>query len=215
MTVSKPTNTDDKLSPSFGHKDVTLHKEETLYDGYFKMKRYTLSHPSFSGKTIGPFTREIFERGHATICLPYDPIRNEVVLIEQFRPGPYVHGVDESWIIETVAGIIDDGQTPEEVAIRESQEEAGCEINKLIDAGFYYPTGGGSTESLHCYIGICDTSEIGGLHGLDIESEDIRAFTCSLSEAVEAALSGKITNMPLVVLLQWLALKKSTLDFTV
>lgn len=204
----------NNFSSKYKRQDVILHNKETLFKEYFQVDRYTFSHPSFKGETIGPFTREIFERGHAAVCLPYDPVRNEVVLIEQFRPGPFAAGDDNCWSIETVAGIIDEGETPEDVAIRESLEEADCKIQKLISTGFYYPTGGGSSESLHCYIGICSTENIGGIHGIDEEAEDIRAFTCDFEVALEAALDGKISNMALVTLLQWLALKKSDLSFS-
>lgn len=200
-----------KLDASFNKNDVILHKEELLHDEYFQIKRVTLSHPTYSGKTIGPFTREIFERGHAVICLPYDPVRDEVVLIEQFRPGPFVHGNDRCWLIESVAGIIEDGETAEEVAIRETLEEAGCEITKLYDAGFYYPTSGASTESMKCFVGLCDTSDVGGLHGLEEESEDIRAFSYPFEAALDACQAGEFQNMSLVVMLQWLALNKSKL----
>lgn len=200
-----------KLSASFNRTDVTLHNEELLHDEYFQIKRVTLSHPSYTGETIGPFTREIFERGHAVICLPYDPNRDEVVLIEQFRPGPFVHGNDKCWLIESVAGIIEAGETAEDVAIRETQEEAGCEITQLFDAGFYYPTSGASTESMQCFVGLCDTSNVGGVHGLEEESEDIRAFSYPFKEALAACQAGKFQNMSLVVMLQWLALNKSKL----
>lgn len=210
--MSKPTSSlKNTLDTSFNKTDVTLHKEELLHDEYFQIKRVTLSHPSYSGKTIGPFTREIFERGHAVICLPYDPVRDEVVLIEQFRPGPYVHGSDKCWLIETVAGIIDEGETAENVAIRETQEESGCKITKLYDAGFYYPTSGASTESMKCFVGMCDTSNVGGLHGLEEESEDIRAFAYPFKDALAACQAGEFQNMSLVVMLQWLALNKSKL----
>ncbi|WP_420547455.1 NUDIX domain-containing protein [Curvivirga sp.] len=200
------------FSPSFTRKDVTLHKKETLFKEYFQVDRYTFSHKSFDGQDVGPFTREIFERGHAAVCLPYDPVRNEIILIEQFRPGPFAAEDENCWCIETVAGIIDEGETGQDVAIRESIEEAGCKITKLFKTGLFYPTGGGSSETMECFVGICSTENAGGIHGVEHEAENIRAFAVDFDHALQAALDGKFSNLALVATIQWLALKKSSLD---
>ena len=203
----------DKLPKSKLTKaDVTAHKIERLYEGYFHVDKYTLSIRRHDGSVMGPFTREIFERGSAVVCLPYDPIRDEVVLIEQFRPGPFAAGETDCWCLEAVAGIIGSDETPEDVAIRESLEEANCQITKLVPAGRFSPSGGACTEFISSFIGICDTSNIGGICGIAEESEDIKVYVVPFSDALNAALEGEISNLAAVHLLQWLALKKGSLD---
>jgi 8-oxo-dGTP pyrophosphatase MutT (NUDIX family) len=88
--------------------------------------------------------------------LPYDPQRDEVVLIEQFRVGA-LGKTDNPWLIELVAGLIDKEEQPEEVAHREAQEEAGLVIGALWPMTKYFPSPGGSNEFVHLYLGRCET----------------------------------------------------------
>ncbi|MEQ8695449.1 MAG: NUDIX domain-containing protein, partial [Bauldia litoralis] len=104
--------------------DVDILEKTTPYKGRFQIDRYRLRYHRFDGAWSEPVLREVFERGHAAAVLPYDPVRDEVVLIEQFRPGPLAAGEASPWLIEIVAGIIDPGETPEEVVRREADEEA-------------------------------------------------------------------------------------------
>ncbi|RED51000.1 NUDIX domain-containing protein [Aestuariispira insulae] len=195
----------------FTRGDVELIARETRFKGYFQVDEYTLRHRKYDGSFSDPIKREIFERGHAVVCLPYDPVRDEVVLIEQFRPGAYASGREDCWLVETIAGIIEKGESPEDVAKREAFEEAGCEISDLVEAGNFMPSAGGCSEENVLFIARCDARTISGHHGLDDEGEDIRAFTLAFDQALEAAIQGKLVNMSLVTALFWLSFKRQDL----
>lgn len=167
---------------------------DRVFDGYFKVDRHTLRHAQFSGGLGPPITREIFERGHAAAVLPYDPERDAVVLIEQFRPGAYTAGDPNPWMIEIVAGIIDPGETAAQVCLREGQEEAGLALSDLVPLGNFYMSPGGSSETIQLFAAQCDASKAEGIHGLDHEGEDIRVFTASFGEAMAMVHANLIVN---------------------
>ena len=90
-----------------------LIEKTTNYQGYFRIERYRFRHRLFAGGWSGEIRREVFERGHAVAVLPYDPERDAVLLIEQFRIGALAAAGMPAWQIEVIAGIIDEGETPE------------------------------------------------------------------------------------------------------
>ena len=189
------------------HPRVELLEKTTPHKGYFRMDRYRLRHERFAGGWTDVMTREVFERGNAAVVLPYDPQRDVVVLVEQFRIGAYAAGLDP-WLVEAVAGIVEPGETPEEVARRAAEEEAGCRITALEPIGKVLPSPGGCSEVLYLYCGRIDSAGVGGLHGLAEEHEDIRAFTLSLDEALARLAQGHVANANAVITLQWLALNR-------
>ena len=193
--------------------DVEVLERTIPYDGYFRIEAYRLRHRRFGGGWTEVMTRELFERGHAAVVLPYDPARDRVVLIEQFRIGAYAAGL-APWMIEAVAGIIEPGETPEEVVRREALEEAGCAVTALEAVGTVMPSPGGSSEILHLYCGRVDSAGAGGLHGLAHEHEDIRAFALPLEDALARLARGEIVNANAVMTLQWLALNRARLQRT-
>ncbi|MCK5276477.1 MAG: ADP-ribose diphosphatase [Alphaproteobacteria bacterium] len=190
--------------------DVDILDTETVWKGFFRMDRLRLRHRLFGGGWGQPITREVFERGHAAALLPYDPVRDEVVLIEQFRTGALTAGA-EPWLVEIVAGIIEDGETAEDVVRRETVEEAGCEVTDIVPIMDVFTTPGGSSERIAIFCGRVDARGIGGIHGLAGEGEDIRVFTESLDEALARLANGDITNIIAVAALQWLALNREKL----
>lgn len=190
--------------------NVDVMEKITPFQGYFRIDRYTLRHRRHDGGWTGPMTREIFERGHAAGVLLYDPVRDEVTLLEQFRPGALAAGW-HPWLIEVVAGIIDDDASPEDVAIREAQEEAGAVISDLVPIYKYLVTPGGSSETMALYCARVDSRSLGGLHGLEEECEDIRVFSVAADEAIGWLESGRILNSCAIIALQWLALNRQRL----
>jgi ADP-ribose pyrophosphatase len=188
-----------------------LIKREVLYKGIFCLARYHLRFRRYDENWSNTFSREILERSSAAAILPYDPILDQIVLIEQFRAGALKQSPDNPWLFEIVAGIFDKDETPQEIVIREAEEEAGCEILDLLPICDYFVSPGGSNEYLHLFIGRVDASNVGGTHGLPDENEDIRAFTLSSEEAFTLLQERKIKTSPAIIALQWLQLNRDWL----
>ncbi|PSV09761.1 ADP-ribose diphosphatase [Photobacterium leiognathi] len=197
---------------SFGMEDVDILAKETVYQGFFKMVKYRFRHKLFAGGWSGEISREMFERGHAAALLPYDPITDEVVLIEQFRVGAMAAGC-EPWQLEIVAGMIDhQDESAEDVVKREAVEEAGLTVAELEKVTRYLSSSGGCSEMLDIFVGTVDSTQAGGIHGLAEESEDIRVHVVSREQAYEWVESGKIENAASIIALQWLQLNYSRLQ---
>ncbi|WP_159655018.1 ADP-ribose diphosphatase [Vibrio atypicus] len=194
----------DKPQGEFTPQDVEIISKETLFKGFFSMIKYRFRHKLFEGGWSQPIEREMFERGHAAAMLPYDPVTDQVVIIEQIRVGALEHA--SPWQMEIVAGIIDSGETAEDVVRREAVEEAGIEVANLEKVTSYYPSSGGCSEMLDVYVGKVDASTAQGVHGLDYEGEDIKVHVISRVEAYEWVLNGKFENGASIIALQWLQL---------
>lgn len=194
----------DNSRRDFTPEDVEIISKETLFSGFFKMVKYRFKHRRFEGGWSQPVEREMFERGHAAALLPYDPVRDEVVIIEQIRVGALEH--EQPWQLEIVAGIIDTDETAEQVVRREALEEAGIEVGKVVPITSYYPSSGGCSEKLDVFAGCVDASKAGGVHGLDYEDEDIRVQVMAREHAYQLVKDGKFENGATIIALQWLEL---------
>ncbi len=181
-----------------------------LYDGFFKLEKYRLRHTLFQGGWSQELERELFRRGNCVAVLLYDPLRDEVVLIEQFRVGAILQP-QPAWLLEIVAGAIEEGETAEQVAIREAKEEAGCELLELRPIQSFYTTPGGSSEWLSLFYGRVDTRGVGGIHGLDHEDEDIKVSAIKFDEVYRMLEQGKIVSAIPLVALQWLYIHRDKL----
>ncbi|MBL8704739.1 MAG: ADP-ribose diphosphatase [Rhodospirillales bacterium] len=195
---------------SYSRADIEIIEQKTVFQGYFRIDRYRLRHKLFAGGWSGEVMREIFERGHAAAVLPYDPVRDTVALVEQFRIGALSAGRDP-WMIEVVAGIIDAGETPEEVVRREAIEESGVTLTALAPMLTFLASPGGTSETCALYCGRADLSQAGGIHGLPEEHEDIRVLVLPADEALALLAHGKVENATAVIALQWLALNRDRL----
>jgi ADP-ribose pyrophosphatase len=194
--------------------DVEVVERRQGYGGYFRIDRYRLRHRLFDGGWSGEMVREVFERGHAVAVLLYDPNLDRVVLVEQFRVGAFLAGTSRwfapdfsPWLVECVAGIIDEGETPEEVARREAVEEADCPIGELIPICHYLVSPGGTTESVFLFCGRVDSSKAGGVHGLTEEHENIRVLVAPAAEAFRWLDEGRLVNAMVIIAVQWLKLR--------
>ena len=181
-----------------------------LFQGYFRIEQYRIEHELYDGGWSSPFDREVFERGSAVAVLPYDPLRDRVVLIEQFRAGA-IGAVERPWLKEIVAGIIEPEEALESVARRECIEEAGCEILELERICRYFVSPGGSTEQCTVYYGRIDSDGIGGVHGLDEEQEDICVEAVDYEQAMAWLDDGTIDSAVGIIALQWLRLNRDRL----
>ncbi|WKE64742.1 ADP-ribose diphosphatase [Gallaecimonas kandeliae] len=194
----------------FTPSDVEIKEKKPLYQGFFTMMRYVLRHRKFDGGWSPWLTREVFERGHAAVALPYDPKTDQVVLLRQFRVGAMATSEDP-WLYELVAGIIEEGEGAEEVAVRETKEESGLEVGRIAPVLSYLASPGGTTERLHIFAVEVDATKADGVHGLDEEGEDIAVLVVSRNEALAMLERGQIDNAATVIGLQWLALKAEEL----
>ncbi|MBW4201994.1 ADP-ribose diphosphatase [Enterobacter cloacae subsp. cloacae] len=200
----------DKLPVTFAKNDVEIIARETLYSGFFSMELYRFRHRLFNGEMSSEIKREIFERGHAAVLLPFDPVRDEVVLVEQIRIAAY--DVSESpWLLEMVAGMIEEGESVEDVARREALEEAGLVVGRTKPVLSYLASPGGTSERLSIMVGEVDATTAEGIHGLADENEDIRVHVVSREQAYQWVEEGKIDNAASVIALQWLQLHYQTL----
>lgn len=190
---------------TFTRDDVDIIRRETGFSGFYRMDILTLRHRLFRGGWGPELRRELFVRRDAVCVLPYDPWEDKVVLLEQMRIGA-LDKSERPWLIELVAGLFDDGESPETVAHREAQEEAGLTLLQLTPILRYFPSPGGSDEQVHLFCALVDSRGVGGIHGLDEEGEDIRVSVWPRSEAIAAVERGLIDNAASIIGLQWLAL---------
>lgn len=182
-------------------------ERRTAFKGYFEIGEYRFRHTLFAGGVGAEVRREVFERGHAATVLPYDPARDSVVLIRQFRPGAHVAG-RHAWIWEIVAGIIDEGETTEDVARRVAREEADLDILELLPMHTYLSSPGGTSETVTQFLGRVDSSKAGGVHGLADEGEDILVRVFTLAEARAMLERGEIASASGLASMQWLLLNR-------
>ncbi|MDH5747888.1 MAG: ADP-ribose diphosphatase [Rhodospirillales bacterium] len=204
--------------PPLGRNDVEIISREAAYQGYFRIDRYRLKHRLFEGGWSGEMEREVFERGHVAGVLPYDPVLDRLVVIEQFRIGalaamdsPWPGNDFSPWLLEFVAGVIDEGETPEEVARRETIEETGCEIQDMIPVYRYLSTAGSCSEYVFLYCGRVDAANAGGIYGLTEEHENIRVLSVPSEKAFQWLDEGRIVNAKALIALQWFRMNREKL----
>lgn len=192
----------ERSQRQMSHDDVEVCEREAVFEGFFKVEKLSLRHRRFRGDWSTVFQRELFIRPDATCMLPYDPVRDEVVLIEQFRAGA-LGRQQIPWLLELVAGIHDKDEDPEAVARREAEEEAGLTVMEMEPILTYLVSPGGSDELVHLYCGRVDTSGAGGIHGLDEENEDILVHVYPALEAIDMIGSTSVNNAAALIALQW------------
>jgi ADP-ribose pyrophosphatase len=190
-------------------KAVKIIKEDVVYQDFLQVRKFHLQHELFEGGMSDTISREVLTKSHIVAVLPYDPIRDEVVIIEQFRAGALAS--ENPWLIEIVAGIADADETIEQLAHREVQEEAGLTIEALIPFYTYWVSPGASNELVHLFCAKIDSSHAGGIHGCKGEHEDIRVSVISSHQAFEYVRTGKIINSLSIIALQWLELHRDEL----
>ena len=184
--------------------------DRLVYEGFFRIRSLRLSHSRFQGGEPLEIRRELLERGHAAAVLPYDAVRDRVILVEQFRVGALEseHG---PWLMEVVAGMIAPGERAEDVVRREALEEAGCQLGELEHLYEYHATPGGASERVSLFVGQADSEGIGGIHGLEDEGEDIRVHVLDAEEAFARMDDGLMDNAMTLIALLWLRINREDL----
>lgn len=204
------TQPPDWLKRPFSRDDVEIIQREDLYQGFFRAEKVTLRHRLFDGGWTSELSRELFLRNEAVGVVLYDPQRDLIGLVEQFRAGA-LDEPDGPWCMEVVAGMVETGETPEGVARRELVEESGVEVQDLEYICRYLPSPGGSNEVMYLYCACTDLGQAGGIYGLDEEHEDIKVQILP-AEAVFAHLyEGRFNNAAVLLSLQWLQINRPRL----
>lgn len=195
----------------FSDNDVIVEQKKTVYDGFFSLDVVRLRHRLFDGGWSETIERELFIKATAVCAMVYDPERDLIGLVEQFRLGT-VKSPCGPWSLEGVAGMVEPGETPENVIKRELMEEANLVANKLIPITAFYPTPGSCNEFTHLYCALCNLENKGGVYGLPQEGEDILFSVHSAQEVFDAMLGSRMNNAATLVGLMWLQLNKANLQ---
>ena len=204
-----------KADSNLNNEMVTSYGNCTVYNGFFSVKEYDLSFTKFDGFKSEVVRRSALIVSEAVIVLPYDPVNDRVLLVEQFRTGPYARGDQTPWCLEPIAGLIDPGETPEQAGIREALEETGLKNLNLTLVARSYPSPGISTEFFHQYIGITSLPETTNMvSGLPSETEDIRSHIFCFSDFLKMIETGEISVGPAILLGLWLARHRDKLRRT-
>lgn len=173
---------------------------------FFRFATLRLDHLRFDGARSGPLPREVLVGADAALVLPYDPGRDRVLLVEQFRAGPARRGDPNPWTLEPVAGIVDADETPEQAAHRETVEEAQLTLSDLRPMFRVYASPGSTTDHFYCFLGLADLPDgHAATGGLAEEAEDLRLHVIPFDRAMALLDSGEITAAPLAAMLLWLA----------
>ncbi|WP_218314794.1 NUDIX domain-containing protein [Halomonas sp. 18071143] len=198
------------MGPTLNRDDVELITRDTLYKGFFRLEALELRHRLFEGGWSSTMRREMHNRHDAVGVLLYDPERDALILVEQFRAGA-IDDPHSPWKLELVAGLVDKDETLENVARREAQEEAGCQVGQLTRLHTYYPSPGACNERVTLFCGLVDSQGVGGVHGVEDENEDIRVHVVSFPAAWELLEQGRLDNAMCLIGMHWLAGQRASL----
>ena len=187
----------------YGAEDVDLQQREQSFRGYFSLETLTLRHRLFAGGWSTPVRRELYQRGDAVGVLPWDPVKDELVLIEQFRVGA-IRDDDSPWMLELIAGIVEAGESDTAVVHREAEEEAGCQLGQLEQIATFYPSAGACSEQIRLFVGEVTQSQPGTVQGLESEHEDILVHQLPREQVMQMLDRNEINNGHTLIALQWL-----------
>lgn len=180
------------------------------FSGFNTVDVLQLQHEQFAGGLGKPIQREVIDRGRAAAIIPYDPWADRIILIEQFRVGAYAAGL-APWQVEVVAGRYGENETPEQVVRREAVEEIGRPVDLVEFLCAYLINPASTTEHMSLFIGRVDASDAEGVHGLEHEGEDIRAFSLPADEAIGWIGTEKLSNATLLIAMQSFAIHRARL----
>lgn len=187
------------------HADVQIARVERGFVRFLRLDVVHYRHRLFSGEWSAEIAYDVLRRGAAVAIVLYDPDRDAVVLVEQFRL-PSLYGGMSPRPLEVVAGLVDhDGEAEEAVARRETAEEAGLTvIGELIPIQRYMPSPGESDATVMLLCGRVDAGAAGGVYGLAEEHEDIRVVVKPWAEIERMVDAGAVDTGHTLVCLYWL-----------
>jgi len=196
--------------PPFNRNDVQILEKDTVWEGFFSLSRYRLRHRKFNGEMSAPMSRERLDKGHGAAAVAFDPIHQKIGLVEQFRVGA-LESPKGPWCLEVVAGMVEEGETPSDVILRELEEEAGITQATLTRITDYYSTPGGCSEIIHLFCAVCDLSNKEGIYGLATENEDIYFHVRDAQDVFAIMYTSRVNNAATLIALQWLQANHTTL----
>lgn len=191
-------------------ENINVVKKDSLYKKFFRADECFFSYPRYDGTMSPVISREVMERGNSAGILLYDPDKEKLVFVEQMRVSIFLAG-DNPWMLECVAGMVDEGETPEQVVVREAEEEAGAAVSELEPIVEYFSSPGGVTEKIFLYCGRVDADKVAKYAGLPSESEDIRVVVLSVGEAEKMLLDAKFNNALTIIAVQWFMINRKNL----
>lgn len=183
---------------------------ERCFNGFLSLVRYRLRHSLFAGGWSQEIKRERIEQLNAVAAILYDAIRDQVVMVEQFRIGALEHGRG-AWTLEPVGGILNRGERADEVVRREALEEAGVEIQELEHIATYHVSPGVSADRVRLFCGRVDAGKAEGIHGVRNEGEETCVRVIDAEQAISGVLSGRMDVSSAIIGAQWLALNRGRL----
>ncbi|KMT64182.1 NUDIX domain-containing protein [Catenovulum maritimum] len=196
-------NKQDKPFPyTFNTEDIKLESKEKLFDRFFNVSLVSFKHKLFAGGWSDTVQREVFERSDAVVVLPYDITRDDIVMIEQVRVGCIENG-ENPWMFELVGGMVEEGESIEDVAKRETEEETGLSVKQLVSMQSYLSSCGGTSERIHLYLAIVDSTQYKSICGVEHEHEDIKVHVFEREQVLAWLNAGKIDNASGVIALYW------------
>jgi ADP-ribose pyrophosphatase len=186
-------------------------KREELYQGDCRLDRYHVRHERMADGGSDSYAREVFTIGPVSAVLPYDPVRDEIVLIEQFRVGAMIAGEKNPWILEPPAGLICPPDTPEKTARTEAREEARCVISELEPICRMHPSPGNVSQMTWVYAGRTSTEKVGGICSIAEVNEETRPLVFSVKNISGLLADERVVNGVTIIALQWMLLNRDLL----
>lgn len=188
------------------NSDIRISKRERLHDGYRKIDRYSFTHRSMNPDAdawLPDMQREMCRMSEVAVVLLYHPESDSVLLSRQFRLGAVLRSEDDPFMIECAAGCVDDDETPEQAARRESFEETGAEVVDIEYIGHGFPSAGSTDEECYFYCARIAAIPAQRYHGLAEEGEEIETFTVKTDEIAALIDHNKVHNSNALILLNW------------
>jgi nudix-type nucleoside diphosphatase (YffH/AdpP family) len=184
-------------------KRVEILSQRLVFDDVFKIEEAILRFERFNGQMSEPVRRLVFERGDSAAALVLNQDTQKIILIKQFRYPTYKKG--PGWLLEVVAGMVEQGEQPEETIRREVREEVGYQLGDLQPIATFYVSPGGSSERIVLYYAeVGEADRVGAGGGRATEHEDIEQVELSLPELWIALQEGKIVDAKTLIAVQWL-----------
>jgi ADP-ribose pyrophosphatase len=189
---------------------IELLERRSCHSGFLTLAHYRLRHSLYRGGWSSIIERECVEHMNAAAVLLYDPARDQVVMVEQFRIGALDRG-QGAWLVEPAGGVVEPGCDPAKVALREALEETGCVAWGIEPIASFHVSPGVTAQRLHLFCACIDASQAGGVHGIAGEGEDIRVLVLDADHAIAGIGTGRLDTMTAIMALQWLALHRKRL----